>query len=149
MIGPPLTLLSWVLSGPCGLCSVPLTVSVICHSSGLTIWKPQRTLLLSLQQLPGGKEAPPPEISCVPFKPVGLAAWLLVPNPTFIVDLLYPTWQVESSSWLCSSFQEHFTVGTANGGLPLPPLYSAVLWRKEYYLLLWLILLGKAPSCLQ
>lgn len=43
-------------------------------------------------------------------KPVGLPAWPLVPNPTFIVDLLYPTWQVESSSWLYSSIQEHFTV---------------------------------------
>lgn len=46
----------------------------------------------------------------------GLAAWAVVQRPTFTVDILYPTWQVESSSWPCASFQAHVAVCPAKGG---------------------------------
>lgn len=63
-----------------------------------------------------------------------LAAWAVVQRPTFTVDILYPTWQVESSSWPCASFQEHVALCPKKGGwTPLCVLQSC--GREDIYLL--------------
>lgn len=66
-------------------------------------------------------------------KPVGLAAWPLVQRPTLTVNILYPTWQVESSSWPCASFQEHIAICTARGGWT-PPCILQSCGREDIYL---------------
>lgn len=69
--------------------SVPLTAFVVCHSSGLTVWEPEGTLLSSPQWLPRGAG---------PLQP--LQANTLAPQhprPVFTMGL-YPSWQAEDSS---------------------------------------------------
>lgn len=65
---PPLT--------PGSLGSVPLTACVVCHSSGLTVWEPERTLLLSSAW--GGVPPPGTEHLC---KPTGGSLAPQLPRP--------------------------------------------------------------------
>lgn len=75
----------------------------------------------------------------------GLAAWAVVQRPTFTVDILYPTWQVESSSWPCASFQEHVAVCTAKGGWTPFAFFSPV---EERTFTCWLVSSGEGTELL-
>lgn len=77
--------------------SIPLTACVVCRSSGLTVWEPERTLLLSLLWLLSGEESHHLGLSDL-CNPSGLAAWPLTsPGPSALrVSALPGKWRTQA-----------------------------------------------------